>query len=254
MIKSLVKSFLARRNLALVSATWRDSITETMHSDLRRDQSFMELYERCQPFTMTSIERMYGLYQAVRYIVHHQIPGDLIECGVWRGGSTMLCALTLLQLHDTTRTIHLYDTFEGMTPPQAQDVDFRGQSADDVLEKLDPTGDQSGIAPLDEVRATMKQTGYPEDKLIYQKGRVEDTIPQSAPPTLALLRLDTDWYESTRHELQHLFPRLSPGGILILDDYGHWQGARQATDEYMAAHNLRLLPHRLDYTGRMWIK
>ena len=88
----------------------------------------------------------------------------------------------------------------------------------------------------------------------FVPGRVEETIPEAAPERIAVLRLDTDWYESTRHELEHLFPRLAVGGVLIIDDYGHWQGARRAVDEYLAASGARLLLSRIDYTGRMAVK
>jgi hypothetical protein len=90
--------------------------------------------------------------------------------------------------------------------------------------------------------------------MFFIKGKVEETIPEQAPAQIALLRLDTDWYESTYHELVHLYPRLSPGGILIIDDYGHWAGARKAVDEYFAEHRLNLFLHRIDYTGRICIK
>jgi hypothetical protein len=86
------------------------------------------------------------------------------------------------------------------------------------------------------------------------KGKVEDTVPKNAPEKIALLRLDTDWYESTRHELVHLFPRLLPGGVLIIDDYGHWQGARKAVDEYIAGNQVKILLNRVDYTGRIGVK
>ena len=107
-------------------------------------------------------------------------------------------------------------------------------------------------ATLDEVAApTCAATGYPAERLHFVEGKVEDTIPEQAPERIALLRLDTDWYESTRHELEHLYPRLSPGGVLIIDDYGHWEGARQAVDEYFKG---EVYLHRIDYTGRLAIK
>jgi len=92
------------------------------------------------------------------------------------------------------------------------------------------------------------------ERIHYVKGMVEDTVPEQAPEKIALLRLDTDWYESTRHELEHLFPRLSSGGILIIDDYGHWAGAKEATDEFIARHRLQLFLSRIDYTGRLAVK
>jgi hypothetical protein len=101
----------------------------------------------------------------------------------------------------------------------------------------------------------MTATGYPSNKIHFIKGPVEETIPRQMPsPSIALLRLDTDWYESTKHELIHLFPRLSAGGILIIDDYGHWAGARQAVDEYFAGLPEKYFFHRIDYSGRLIVK
>jgi hypothetical protein len=168
----------------------------------------------------------------------------------------MAAALTLLQLGDTTRDIYLFDTFEGMTAPTERDLVFDGSSAKDLLAK-DERNEGSGIwcvASLEDVRCNVFSTGYPKDKIHFIKGRVEDTLPAKAPQSIALLRLDTDWYESTQHELMHLYPRLSSHGVLIIDDYGHWQGARQAVDEYFAKQKLRPFLNRLDYTGRLMIK
>jgi hypothetical protein len=104
------------------------------------------------------------------------------------------------------------------------------------------------------VRNNVCGTGYPREKLHFVVGKVEDTIPATMPRKIALLRLDTDWYDSTKHELSHLFPLLRPQGVLIVDDYGHWQGARKAVDEYFAAHQTGILLHRIDYTGRIAVK
>ena len=110
------------------------------------------------------------------------------------------------------------------------------------------------LASQAEAEAAVFSTGYDPADVHFVRGRVEDTIPAYAPETIALLRLDTDWYESTRHELIHLFPRLAHGGVLVVDDYGHWQGARQALDEYLAEHQVRLFLNRIDYTGRIGVK
>jgi hypothetical protein len=90
--------------------------------------------------------------------------------------------------------------------------------------------------------------------VLFIKGKVEETIPGTLPKEISLLRLDTDWYESTLHNLVHLYPLLRKGGILILDDYGHWQGARKATDEYFARENIIPFLSRIDYTGRLYVK
>jgi hypothetical protein len=206
--------------------------------------------------TMTSALRIAALCEAIRYVVESRIAGDIVECGVWKGGSMMAAALTLLRLGDATRDLFLFDTFEGMTRPSNRDISFRGQTAQDFLsvgERTDPAS-MLCIAPLEEVRKAMLGTGYDAARVHFVKGRVEDTIPAQAPERIALLRLDTDWYESTRHELEHLFPRLVPGGVLIIDDYGHWQGAREAVDEYLAKYRVPLLLHRIDYSARCAVK
>jgi hypothetical protein len=107
---------------------------------------------------------------------------------------------------------------------------------------------------LEQVQAVVDRSGYPTELVRLVPGRVEDTVPRHAPGQIALLRLDTDWYESTRHELEHLYPRLASGGVIIVDDYGHWEGCRRAVDEYFGEHGEPLLLTRLDYTGRMAIK
>lgn len=211
---------------------------------------------RVRGHTMTSPERLYALIQAARHVSAAAIPGDVVECGVWRGGSMMAAALTLAECGDTQRDLYLFDTFEGMSAPTALDVSVDGQKASALLAGPRSTDAASAwcYAGIDDVRAGMRSTGYPAERIHYIQGKVEDTIPGDAPARIALLRLDTDWYESTRHELEHLYPLLSPGGVLIIDDYGHWAGCRKAVDEYLGAHGIRLLLNRVDYTGRTAIK
>ncbi len=221
------------------------------------DPDFFPPYERSRNYTMTSWERLYSLHSAVRYIVKANIPGDFLECGVWRGGSMMMAALTLLALGRTDRRLYLFDTFEGLPKPdQALDVDVWGNSGMEAWQphrKSDESSDWA-YASLEEVRANMESTGYPMDKVFFVKGMVEETLPAQAADQIALLRLDTDWYSSTRHELEHLYPRLSQNGILIVDDYGHFLGARKAVDEYFAALNMPPLLTRVDYAGRIAVK
>ena len=209
---------------------------------------------RVSPFTMTSEERLLGVIDTARYIAQFRIPGAVVECGTWRGGSSMAAALGLLASGESFRDLYLYDTFEGMTAPTTVDRSHDGVAAAHQLD-VAPTG--TGVwcrAGLDEVRGNMASTGYPIERVRFVQGRVEETIPKICPDQIALLRLDTDWYESTLHELEHLFPRLSPGGILIIDDYGHWDGCRRAVDEYFARNQSPILLVRLDYTGRIAIK
>ena len=196
-----------------------------------------QILERIAPFTMTSKERQLALIDAVRYVHRRGIPGCFVECGVWRGGSSMAMALTLLNESAPARDLYLFDTFAGMTPPTDLDTTTDGTLASTHLAR-DParTGLNWCVADLTDVRTNLASTSYPRDHLHFIQGPVESTIPSAPPPgPIALLRLDTDWYESTRHELEHLFHRVPDGGIVIIDDYGHWQGASRATDEFLAA-------------------
>ena len=250
MLKRAVVNVIQRSGYDLVPRKpWNES-----HPDL--DKEFLATYERLTPFTMTSIDRMHGLWQAVRYVTAAGIPGDYVECGVWRGGSSMLAASTFLAAGDRERRLWLYDTYEGMSDPTERDVDLAGLRVTEVWDEHQADADSPllCLASLDDVRANMGSTGYPQDRVEFVQGKVEDTIPDRMPERISLLRLDTDWYESTRHELEHLYPRLEPGGVLILDDYGHWAGAREAVDEYLREQGIALLLNRLDYSGRIAIK
>lgn len=216
----------------------------------------IEIYKKVKPYTMTSPERVFALCEAVKYIHEQNIEGDIVECGVWKGGSMMAVAETLLRSGDSSRNLHLFDTFEGMAPPSEKDVDIAGVSAESLLKQSDKNKDESVWcrASLEMVKRALGSVGYPGEKIHFVKGMVEQTIPLSAPDKIALLRLDTDWYESTKHEMEHLFPRLSKGGVLIIDDYGHWQGARKAVDEYLETNKIKILLNRIDYTGRIAVK
>jgi len=240
------------QNYQLEMATYH---LKTGMGDVERD--FFPFYERCSPYSMTSWERLYNLYSSVRYIIRGNVPGDFVECGVWRGGSMMMVALTLLALGCTDRRLLLFDTFEGLPKPdEALDVDIWGNRGIDGWRphrKTDQSSDWA-YASLEEVRTNIESTGYPMDQVFLVKGMVEDTLHAEAPITIAMLRLDTDWYSSTRHELEQLYPRLSPNGILILDDYGHFQGARKAADDYFQTVDMAPLLTRVDYAGRVAIK
>lgn len=219
-------------------------------------QSFVDTYRKVKPYTMTSPERIFSLCEAVKYVQSNDIEGAIVECGVWKGGSMMAVADTLLKGGDRSRSLYLFDTFEGMSPPTDRDVDVAGVTAESLLHRADKSEAASVWchATLDTVKAALGSTNYPEEKIHFIKGMVEQTIPEFIPEKIALLRLDTDWYESTKHEMEYLFPRLVKGGVLIIDDYGHWQGARKAVDEYFEKNEVKILLNRIDYTGRIAVK
>jgi O-methyltransferase len=223
------------------------------------DDTARAIAERTARYTMTGPSRVVALVDAVRYCVRRGIEGDLAECGVWRGGSVLAIILALQDLGVADRRIHLFDTFEGMTEPTPEDTSPFHAPAEEIWRQSGgrPWGDSLFDGETNSeaaVRGMLESTGYPTGLIEFVRGPVEETLPASAPERLALLRLDTDWYESTRHELEHLYPRLVTGGVLIIDDYGHWEGARRAVDEYFATDADPVLLQRIDYTARLAIK
>jgi len=219
---------------------------------LQQEAAYADLIARVTPFTMTSWERMAALVDATRYVVDLQIPGAIVECGVWRGGSMMLVALTLMEKGDL-RDLYLFDTFAGMTTPTAVDVDWRGQPAKKQFEASQAQDHNEWcFASLEEVRRNLLSTGYPPKHVHLVKGDVLETIPHQGLEEIAILRLDTDWYKSTLHELTHLYPKVRPGGIVIIDDFGHWQGCRKAVEAYFAEGGPFLA--RIDQMGRLAVK
>jgi len=220
-----------------------------------RDRSLIAaLTNRRNPYTMTSPERVYCLIEAVRYVTRCGIQGAIVECGVARGGSMMAVASTLVRENASDRDLYLYDTFEGMPRPTEHDKKWNGEPAAKKFARVARgNGSDWCRASIEEVMRNMQTTGYPANLCHYVKGSVEQTVPAVMPARIAILRLDTDWYESTRHELHHLYPRVTSGGVLIIDDYGEWQGARRAVDEWLFS-GVPILLNRIDTTGRIGIK
>ncbi|MDX3375319.1 macrocin O-methyltransferase [Streptomyces sp. ME02-6991-2A] len=217
------------------------------------DDEARDIIRAVKPYSMTSPERLNAFILATRYIARHNIPGDIVECGVWRGGSMQACARTLLSVGEDERELYLFDTYEGMTPPTAEDLRRDGRPAQELLDAQGKDRPIWAVASLEDVQAGFENVPYPKERVHYVQGRVEDTVPEQAPEQIAILRLDTDWYASTKHELEHLYSRLVSGGVLLIDDYGYWQGSRQAVDEFLDKTGERLLLLRMD-EGRIAVK
>lgn len=245
-MKTLIKKVFNRFGYNVVPYVSPEELRLSIVGDLSDNER--EILAKVEPFTMTLVESVASLINAVSYIAKNKIEGDIAECGVWRGGSMMTVALTLLEHNDTSRELYLYDTFEGMTEPEPVDVRFDGVPAKSEMEQQPGKWCYAGI---EDVWENILSTGYPKEKIHLVKGKVEQTIPGTIPAKLSLLRLDTDWYESTKHELTHLCPLLSFDGVLIIDDYGHWQGQKKAVDEYFAERNRKVYLHRINYSGRV---
>jgi O-methyltransferase len=225
-------------------------VQESNYSDFNEDER--GILEKVNAYTMTSPERIISLTRAIDYIEANAIEGSIVECGVWKGGSVMAA---LLALKEKNRNIYLYDTFEGMSEPTENDESYKNESAKEAFQNKDDYWERIACySTLDEVKNNIHKVNYPTNKINFVQGKVEETIPKTIPEKIAILRLDTDWYESTMHEMVHLFPRLVTGGVIIIDDYGHWKGCKKAVDEYVSTNNIKLMLNRIDYTGRIGIK
>ncbi len=230
----------------LGSSSWllslaRDACLDAWDSFFSQAQ-FAQLYRTVRPYTMCGNARLRGLYGAVRHVVVQSVPGDLVECGAARGGSAALMGLTLKQIA-ADRTLWVFDTFEGIPPPTEADPDWQ-------IAML-YTGTCRG--DIREVQALLERLGLPSQyKLI--KGPFRDTLSASGVGRIAVLHLDCDWYESVKICLEHLYDRVSPGGVIQIDDYGHWAGARKAVDEFLGQRSIEVQLHCLDYSGRQLIK
>lgn len=228
------------------------AIVETVIPEISRED--IELIAKYRNYTVTGIERQWALMSAIRYLNSAGVEGDIVECGVYRGGNMML-AKDLCRSNSLSRRFYLYDTFAGMSEPTGDDVSHVEKPAVETYRDTRREDYTDWVyAPIDEVKNNFREAQLFDDSLIFIKGKVEDTLVLEGelPEKIALLRLDTDWYESTRIELEVLYPRLVPGGILIIDDYGHWAGARKAVDEYFEKEPVLL--NRIDYTARLVVR
>ena len=257
-MKKLIKkiiNILGYDVISLSSSTMPNKKSE-LNVDTGDNHSNQRIINICSPYTMTSVARMTALLDSVEYVSKNNLAGDFVECGVWRGGSSLAAALKFSDYNDF-RNIYMYDTYEGMTPPTDHDVDNKGKNAEFLLNKELKNEDSTiwCVSGLETVKKTMQLAeNYPRENIKFIKGKVEDTLESNMPSSISILRLDTDWYESTKYEMECLFPKLVVGGVLIIDDYGHWLGARKAIDEYLRKNNIKILLNRIDYTGRIGVK
>lgn len=256
MIKKTVRRLINALGYDLVKTSDQKPKTSGLILPLDFEKESARIINLVLEETMTSPERLNSLISASKYISQNNIEGAIVACGVWRGGSMMAVAYTLLELSLTNRDLYLFDTYGGMPSPSDKDVIFFDVCTDKLLNSVDESQreDYACYASLEDVKRNLYSTGYPKQKLHFLPGKVENTIPQQAPEKIALLRLDTDWHESTRHELEHLFPRLAVGEVIIIDDYGYWKGCKEATDEYIENQKISLLLNRIDLTGRIGVK
>jgi O-methyltransferase len=197
--------------------------------------------------TMIGMQRLTSLQRCVETVLADDIPGDLVECGVWRGGACILMRAVLAAYGDETRCVWLADSFEGLPLPDPAkykaDKGIRSDLAAGIL----------GV-PEAEVRANFQRYGLLDDQVRFLPGWFKDTLHDAPIDRIALLRLDGDLYESTIQALDALYPRLSPGGFCIIDDYHVMKPCEQAVTDYRAKHGVSGEIVEIDGTGVLWRK
>jgi O-methyltransferase len=235
-----------------------DAFSLAGHFGYDEEEMIKRAASRVARSTMTHLEQLAALWHQVRYLDRCGIGGSLVECGVWKGGAAGMMALAHLALGPAaTRPLELFDSFRGLPEPRGS-VDGRkalrlsGRRGSGRLEPIARL-----VSPLAESRHLLEdEIGYPSELLRFHSGWFQDTLPAAAPTlgAIALLRLDGDWYESTRVALENLYPLVAPGGVVVIDDYGHWDGCRRAVDEFVSALREPVLLNHIDYSGRYWLR
>jgi hypothetical protein len=209
-----------------------------------------KIIEICKKYSMISEERFKNNINSVKTVQKKNILGDIVEIGVWKGGSILSMILEYEKYQENNRTFHLYDTFSGMTDPTIHDKDLWNNDASLLLNYDGIKDVVKAAADLDEVKSNIcNHTKY--EKIQYHQGDILKN--KYYPEKIAILRLDTDWYESTKYELDNFYDKVSLGGIVIIDDYGHWKGCKQAVDEFLANHP-KIKIKKTDYTGIWFTK
>ena len=254
MLKNVIRSTLGLLNLEVHKKVEKRGAPFPV--ELSPEERELFDYVRRNGLTMVSDERLFATILACKHVVASGVEGEFVECGVWRGGNALLAA-GLFKLYGATRKVYLFDTFAGMTLPTEHDTAaMTGEDAHALyLSKAKESHNEFCYASLEDVKSAFKRADLLDANIIFIAGDVLSTlaVPDNLPQQIAVLRLDTDWYESTRMELETLYPRLTIGGILMVDDYGYWNGARRAVDEYFAREPRPFLQYT-DGTGRAGVK
>lgn len=208
-------------------------------------------------YTMTSLERLINTIKACRYVVENEIPGDFVECGVWRGGHGILAKLMFQRL-DPNRSVWMFDTFAGMTAPDELDVSVKSDvNSHEIFKKSQrETHNEWCYASLEEVKHNCVNSNLKLDQIKFVQGDVTETLKfkKNLPGAISILRLDTDFYDSTKIELEVLYPLVEKGGVITIDDYGYWRGSKLAVDQYFSRGNYKPLFNIIDSSGRSAIK
>jgi hypothetical protein len=245
-IKSLIKSSRIYNGFKF----WKDIFIKDIF-DLEKMWLFWKVY----PYTMSGYRRLSNVYELSKKIEIEKINGVFVECGVWRGGCAAVMAYVAKKAR-SGRKIWLFDSFKGLPEPTKEDgliaKDYANNKTEGKLETIEKC-----VGTLDEVKEVFFEVlGINSENVVIQKGWFQDTLPRAKEKIggIAILRLDGDWYESTKCCLENLYENVIVGGYVIIDDYGHWEGAKKALDEFFANRNIKAELIKIDYTGAYFKK
>ena len=251
-MKNLIKNII---NKLIVSTGY--SLINNNQKIVELNNNDKKLINLAQTYSMTPQIRIFNLLQSLRYLKNKKIDGDYVECGVWKGGNIILFKKFIEDEDENSKKkIYAFDTYEGMTEPDKNDYDISSNIPADILLKGDKAKRTNiwGICNLENVKKNIQSCVNSTENIKFIKGPVETTLNDTSnlPDKISLLRLDTDWYNSTKKELDVLYDKVMPGGIIIIDDYGHWGGSKKAVDDFFL--NKYVWMHYVDYACRLIIK
>jgi O-methyltransferase len=257
-VKNFIRKIVKRSGWELVKRSVLEDMLHGIPTDYK--PSHADTYNKVKDHTMMTSQRVVAICNAVDYLTENNIEGDIVACGVWRGGAVMTAIDTLKKANSTSRDIYVYDTFEGMTTP-GHEYDLKtggnsgvGKTAEELYKNATASDLVFCYSAIDEVKQNIEQFGYPRQKVHYIKGMVEDTIPATLPKKIAFLYFSISFYKSVLHTLEHLYPLIASGGVILISDYGDWEGTKKAVDEYIENNKVKLLLNRIDQTGRIGVK
>lgn len=196
--------------------------------------------------TMIGLKRLANIQFCVEDILEKDIPGDLIETGVWRGGATIFMRAILKAYDIKNRKVWVADSFQGLPVPDPEKYPADKNDKHYLMENL--------VVSLDEVKGNFAKYGLLDDQVVFLRGWFKETLPLASFDKFAVIRLDGDMYESTMDALQSLYPKLSIGGYVIIDDYGYIESCRQAVADYRLKHDITDEIITIDWTGAYWRK
>jgi hypothetical protein len=261
-IKKIIKNVLPYYVVKSVQEkNRRKNIQKLYPIELTEDEKKLIDYVVENNLTRVSRERLFATLMSCKYVLQNNLDGDFVECGVWRGGNSIIAA-GIFKMYNSCKKVYLYDTFQGMTAPT--EVDTRlGEDGSAAKEALDTTELDKNkkwtmniwcYASIDDVKANFSTLDLLSENVVFVQGDILKTLDTTIPDKISVLRLDTDWYESTKKEMDVLYERIVRNGVLMVDDYGYWAGSKKAVDEYFEKNPPRPFLQYIDNTGRLGIK